>query len=125
MINELDIAAPAEVQNLDADVISTTQINLSWDANTETDLDYYRVFRDGVNIANTTDTYYYDTGLTPSTWYDYEVTAVDTSGNEGIPSDSISIRTPDIIPELPIYANILLVLSLLSVAIVFIFSRKK
>ncbi len=125
LVNELDIGAPAEVQNLDANAVSSTQINLSWDAIAATDLDYYKVYRDEVNIANTTNIHYSDTGLTPNTWYDYEVTAVDTSGNEGILSDTVSIKTLDTIPELPPIAISFIILVAVSGCGIVIITLKK
>ncbi len=65
------------------ETLSHTEIKLTWNANTESDLDHYNVYRDGAKIAETTSTTYTDTGLTPETTYTYEVSAVDTSGNEG------------------------------------------
>ncbi|MHA1200763.1 MAG: Ig-like domain-containing protein, partial [Candidatus Heimdallarchaeaceae archaeon] len=125
LINEIDIRVPAEVQGLAADWIATTQINLIWDANTETDLDYYRVFRDGVNIANTSNTYFNDLGLNPGIWYDYEVTAVDTNGNEGIPSDTFSVKTHDVVPEFPVFGlTILGLVGISALSSLVVFRRK-
>ncbi|MHA1813365.1 MAG: S8 family serine peptidase, partial [Candidatus Thorarchaeota archaeon] len=88
-----DTTPPAKVTGLDAQPLSQTEIKLTWDPNTESDLDHYNVYRDGVKIAETTDTTYTDTGLTPETTYTYEVSAVDTSGNEGEKSDPASATT--------------------------------
>ncbi len=123
-VNELDVN-PHEVQGLDAVAISTTEIDLTWYANIESDLDYYRVFRDGVNIANTSNTYYSDSGLTVGTWYDYEITAVDTSGKEGVPSSSVSIRTQDVVPEFLVFGiTILCLLGVSALVSLIIFKRK-
>ncbi|MHA1771056.1 MAG: fibronectin type III domain-containing protein, partial [Candidatus Thorarchaeota archaeon] len=65
----------------------------TWNANSESDLDHYNVYRDGVKIAETTSTTYTDTGLSPETTYTYEVSAVDTSSNEGDKSDPASATT--------------------------------
>ncbi len=97
-VNELDIP-PVQVQGLNAEAVSQTMISLSWSANYESDLAYYRVFRNNVNIANTTNTFLTDSGLSPNTWYDYTITAVDTNGNEGIPSNSVSVKTLDVTTE--------------------------
>jgi len=82
-----------EVNAKTTETLSHTEIKLTWNANTEPDLDHYNVYRDGVKIAETTDTTYTDTGLTPETTYTYEVSAVDTSGNEGEKSDPASATT--------------------------------
>lgn len=88
-----DTTPPAQVQGLVATEVSSSQIDLSWTANTETDLDHYSIYRDGVLIASTTQTSYSDTGLTASTTYTYEVNAVDASGNEGTKSSPASATT--------------------------------
>ncbi|MGD2073114.1 MAG: S8 family serine peptidase, partial [Candidatus Thorarchaeota archaeon] len=88
-----DTTPPAKVTGLIADPVSSTSIDLNWDANTESDLDHYNVYRDGVKIAETTDNFYTDSGLSPETTYSYEVSAVDTSSNEGEKSDPASATT--------------------------------
>ncbi|MFX0091700.1 MAG: lamin tail domain-containing protein [Candidatus Hodarchaeota archaeon] len=93
-----DATPPAQVTGLTATAISGSQINLSWNANTEGDLDHYVIYRDGVILTTTTVTSYSDTGLDDSTTYTYEVSAVDTSGNEGLKSDPVSETTPDTTP---------------------------
>ncbi|MHA1973179.1 MAG: fibronectin type III domain-containing protein, partial [Candidatus Hodarchaeales archaeon] len=93
-----DVTPPALVTGLTASAISASQIDLTWNANSETDLDYYNVYRDGVLIATTVGTSYSDTGLADGTTYVYEVSAIDTSGNEGLKSVSASATTFDITP---------------------------
>ncbi|MCF2137373.1 MAG: S8 family serine peptidase [Candidatus Thorarchaeota archaeon] len=88
-----DTTPPAKVTGLNADPLSQTEIKLTWNANSESDLDHYNVYRDGVKIAETTSTTYTDTGLSPETTYTYEVSAVDTSSNEGEKSDPASATT--------------------------------
>ncbi|MBS3793893.1 MAG: S8 family serine peptidase [Candidatus Thorarchaeota archaeon] len=88
-----DTTPPAKVTGLTADAISQTEIELNWDANVESDLAHYNIYRDGVKIADTTNNYYTDTGLDPDTTYTYEVSAVDTSSNEGEKSDPASATT--------------------------------
>ena len=88
-----DTTPPAKVTGLQATPISSSQIDLSWNANTEPDLDHYNVYRDGVLIASVTTTTYSDMGLTAGTTYTYEVSAVDTSGNEGLKSDPVTATT--------------------------------
>jgi hypothetical protein len=66
---------------------------IDWDANTETDLSYYNIYRNTVSdfvssvlVGNSSTEYFIDSNdgsgyLAKATWY-YFVTAVDTSGNE-------------------------------------------
>ncbi|MHA1330063.1 MAG: lamin tail domain-containing protein [Candidatus Hodarchaeales archaeon] len=93
-----DTTPPAQVTGLTATAVSGSQIDLTWDANSEVDLDYYNIYRDGVFLTTTTQTSYSDTGLTSETTYTYEVSAVDTSGNEGLKSSAASATTLDITP---------------------------
>ncbi|MHA1399585.1 MAG: S8 family serine peptidase [Candidatus Heimdallarchaeaceae archaeon] len=91
-----DTEPPSKVTGLIATAVSATQIDLNWNANSEPDLNYYNIYRDGVKIAETTATTYSDTGLQSSTTYTYEVSAVDNSGNEGVKSDPASATTQDV-----------------------------
>lgn len=92
-----DTTPPAQVTGLSANAVSSSQINLAWDANTEGDIDYYNIYRDGdvTPIGTTTATSYSDSGLSASTTYIYTVSAVDTSGNEGLKSTSASATTDE------------------------------
>ncbi len=88
-----DTTPPAQVKGLTASAVSTTQIDLSWTANTEPDLASYKIYRDGVYLTSTTVTSFSDTGLTANTLYNYQVSALDTSTNEGLKSASVSATT--------------------------------
>jgi endonuclease/exonuclease/phosphatase family metal-dependent hydrolase len=90
---EPDTTPPGQVTGLTAQTVSMSQIDLSWNANTENDLSHYRVYRDGALIAQSYQTIYSDTGLQPGTTYTYEVSARDTSLNEGPKSDPASATT--------------------------------
>jgi len=99
-----DVTPPAAPTNLTADAVSSTQIDLDWDDNTEPDLASYNVYRSTTNrftpgpenlyATGVLESAYSDTGCSPSTRYYYRVTAVDTSDNESEPSDQASARTP-------------------------------
>lgn len=85
---------PAAPATLSAQVVSSTQINLNWPASTGAT--GYAVYRDGNEIATTPNTYYNDTGLTPSTTYTYYVIAynsVGTKGQQSPPSSSLRMTT--------------------------------
>ena len=85
---------PAQVTGLSAVAVSASQIDLSWNANNEPDPDYYNIYRDNVFLALTTATSFSDTGLSSGAAYTYEVSAVNTSGNEGAKSAPSSATTP-------------------------------
>ena len=100
-----DTTPPSKVLGLTVIPVSSSQLNLAWTANTETDLGHYNVYRGttaGFAVNTATDTplaqpstnSYSDTnGLIQSTTYYYKVAAVDTSGNIGNVSDEISAIT--------------------------------
>ena len=76
---------PATVPaNLQATVISSSQINLSWSALTDNDIGVigYNIYRNGTQLTTTANTSYSDTGLSPSTTYAYTVSAYDAAGDE-------------------------------------------
>ncbi len=126
MQNYVDVTDPIKVQGVIADAVSSTQINLLWNSNPERDIDHYNVYRDGFKIAESSGNVYSDTGLSSGTWYSYEVSAVDSTGNEGIKSTSVLEKTHDepIIPEIPLnFAGIFILLT--SVVIVFRIRNKK
>ena len=89
-----DLTPPGQVQGLTATAVSQSQIDLSWMANAENDLDHYNIYRDGVLVATSTVNSFSDVGLSSGTSYTYEVSAVDTSGNEGARSLAVSATTP-------------------------------
>ncbi len=75
--------APFTMTNLKAG-----SVTLTWAPATDNvGVSGYRIFRDSVEIATTSQLSYNDTGLIPSTEYDYEIEAYDAAGN-------VSARTP-------------------------------
>jgi len=91
-----DTAAPAPPAGLTA-TASTTGVNLAWNANTEADLAGYNVYRSQsaggpftrINASPVVTTGYQDT-LAPQGTSLYQVTALDLSGLESVPSASAS-----------------------------------
>lgn len=85
-----DATAPT-VPTLTVTVISSSQINLSWTASTDSGgsgLAGYKIYKSGVQIHTTTSTSYSDTGLSPSTQYCYTVAGYDNAGNTSAQSTS-------------------------------------
>jgi hypothetical protein len=93
-----DTIPPTTPANLTATPISTSQIDLEWDASTDNFLfGGYQVWRDTVQIATTTLTNYSDTGLTASTTYDYFVIAFDDALNYSSSSNLVSANTLSVV----------------------------
>ncbi len=77
-------------------------VTMTWTPSTTPDLTGYHVYRGPgafgpwtrITLDRTNKTaYYQDAGLAPSTKYYFYVTAVDSAGNESVPSDFASINT--------------------------------
>lgn len=97
-----DTEAPTVPQNLVATAAGTSQIDLSWDASTDNvGVDHYSIYRDGGFLIDVTTTSHSDTGLTASTTYSYEVSAVDAAGNESAKSAPAQATTDDEPPPPP------------------------
>ena len=81
---------PAAPVGLTVNVISDTEIDLSWTA--VTSATSYNVYRDSVLVHSPSGNSQNDTGLTAATLYHYYVTAVNASG-EGAPSSTVDGTT--------------------------------
>ena len=89
-----DATPPSTPTGLSAAVVSSTQINLSWNASTDNvGVAGYKVYRDGVLTAITTTTSHSDTGLSTSTSYTYRILAYDSRGNISVQSAAVSAAT--------------------------------
>ncbi len=105
-----EVSAPATVSETPADAVAPAaptglvavpgdaQVELSWQDGGDYDISYSRVFRDGVQVAVVVGSSWTDTGLTNGATYQYEVVAVDTSGNASDPSDPTSAVPRDAVP---------------------------
>jgi len=91
-----DTIPPTTPTSLQANPISSSQINLTWTAATDNvGVIGYNVYRDGsLNPIDTSPTpSYSDSGLIASRTYSYEVSAFDATGNEGSKSTPASATT--------------------------------
>ncbi len=93
-----DTTAPSVPANLTSPGKSSSSIDLSWGASTDTGgsgLAGYNVYRNGAATpaAQVTGTTFTDTGLAASTAYTYTVRARDGAGNLSGPSNQISVTT--------------------------------
>ncbi len=92
-----DTTAPTVPTGLSAVAQSSSQINLSWNASTDTvGVTGYKIFRNGTQINSVSGTSYNDTGLAASTQYSYIVSAYDAAGNNSFQSSSVSASTQSV-----------------------------
>src|SRR5262245_738756 len=90
-----DTTAPSVPTNLTLQVVSSTQINLNWNASTDNvAVAGYRIYRDGAFLRSSSMIPLQDSGLTASTTSSYAVSAYDAAGNESAQSTSASATTP-------------------------------
>jgi len=92
-----DTTPPTTPTGLTATPVSANEIDLSWQASTDTGgsgLAGYMIYRDGNGpIAYPSGTTYPDSGLSPSTQYCYRVSAYDGAGNESLQSNESCAMT--------------------------------
>ncbi len=78
----VDTQAPSIPASLRAQAVSSSQINLTWNASTDNvGVTGYRIFRASAQIGTATGASYSNTGLSSSTAYSYTVAAYDAVGN--------------------------------------------
>ena len=89
-----DTQVPTVPANLNAQAMSSSQINLTWAASTDNvGVAGYRIFRGGTQIGTTAGTSYSNTGLSASTAYSYTIAAYDAAGNASGQSTAASATT--------------------------------
>ena len=89
-----DTTAPTQVDVSVATILDTS-VSLSWTESTDlAGPPQYDVYHDGSLVATTSDLFFEDTGLAPSTPYSYVVTARDVAGNS-TDSDPVGVVTAD------------------------------
>jgi len=89
-----DTTAPSVPTGLSATVISTSQIDLNWNASTDdTGVTGYSLYRNGIKVATTTSTAYSNVSLAAGTTYTFAVSAFDAAGNSSAQSGPVSSTT--------------------------------
>ena len=76
--------------NLTSSNVTSTSVDLSWDAVSQAD--GYKVYQDGVEVGAPTTNSYSVTGLTTATSYDFYVVATNENGDSG-QSNIVSVTT--------------------------------
>lgn len=75
-------------------VFAQTRAQLNWSASTDNvGVTGYNIYRNGVKVGTSNTTSFVDTGLTPSTSYNYTVKAFDAAGNESGASNQVTVTT--------------------------------
>jgi hypothetical protein len=105
----IDTTAPTVPKNLAGTPTATPTVVLTWTASTDiggVGIGGYRIFRDGVQIADnagtaTTFTDTNATGLIGSTTYQYTIAAYDLVKNASAQSSPISVTTPVVSESIP------------------------
>src|SRR5690606_4108691 len=94
----IDTTPPSAPTGLIALAVSPYDIDLFWsEASDNVGVAGYRVYRNGVAIADTAALFHADSGLDPLTTYAYAVTAIDAAGNQSAPSSEVEARTHAVI----------------------------
>jgi hypothetical protein len=89
-----DTTAPTAPSGLSATAVSSSQINLTWNASTDSvGVIGYRVFRGGSQIATSSTASYSNSGLSAATAYTYTVYAYDAANNQSATSAPASATT--------------------------------
>ena len=95
----IDTTAATKPTGLSAVAISTSQINLNWNASIdpESGISYYNIYRDNTLIGQSSVLFFNDLSLNPGTLHVYEVSAINGVGLESQKS------LPDTATTLPTY----------------------
>jgi glucose/arabinose dehydrogenase/chitodextrinase len=91
----LDTTPPSVPGNLGAQVFSSSEVNLSWNASSDNaGVTGYKIFRDGALVTTVPGTSYQDTGRSAGTTYSYTVLARDAAANESAQTSAVTATTP-------------------------------
>lgn len=90
-----DTEPPTTPTNLVASELSPYSVKLTWNGSTDNrGTPTYEVYQDGVRIAETPETSFNVTTLSPRTSYVFTVKAIDFSANRSNPSNAVTVSTP-------------------------------
>lgn len=95
-----DTTPPPCPSNLQSTGQTESTVGLAWAASydTQSEIAYYSIYRNGAFLARTTDRTYMDTGLSAGTTYDYYVTATNAPQWESSGCASLSVATASPVP---------------------------
>jgi hypothetical protein len=89
----VDGTAPDPPTSPQLTVVSSSEVKVSWTLSGSADVARYRVYRGSTLVATVAGSPYNDTGLSPSTTYSYQISAVDAAGNESAKTTAVSATT--------------------------------
>lgn len=101
-----DVSAPEPVSLTGG--ASASDVQLSWSASVSTDVNQYRIYRDGSLIHTLTDLSslsYLDSARANAS-YVYNVHAVDVAGNESLPSNDLNVTVNVSVPSAPLNLSV-------------------
>jgi len=94
-----DTLPPSIPTGLTATAVSSSQIFLVWLPSTDNvGVVGYKILRDGVQVATSSNSAYQDSGLSGATSHTYTVAAFDAAGNTSAPSAPATATTPVALP---------------------------
>ena len=91
-----DTTAPTPPTSITVTVLGSTSVELSWSGATDNyGIERYFIYRDGVKVTDVAafPRDYTDTGLSASTVYSYQISALDIAGNESALSTAVGVTT--------------------------------
>ena len=91
-----DSSPPSVPTSLTGIATSSSEISLSWNSNTESDLAGYDIYRNGGYLKSVVSASATDTGLQAGTQYCYIVIAYDTYANRSAESEEVCLETPPV-----------------------------
>ncbi len=92
----IDTEAPSSPTNLFVSSIMSRGVSLKWETSVDNNnVVNYDIYQDGNLIANSFDTTFTVTGLTPEKIYSYYVIAKDISSNQSTPSNTVRLTTKE------------------------------
>jgi parallel beta-helix repeat protein len=106
MVTTLDVTPPVAPTGLEIVNVTGNQIILTWDANTETDLEGFNIYMNASGTGSSGPYYklhtttaaitdFVVTGLAEETTFYFKITAFDEVPNESLLSDFVFVKTPD------------------------------
>ncbi len=108
---EIDLKPPFKPTGLKAQIINSTTVQLTWNPNSESDLAYYNIYRNGEKIGSAYMNNFTDSQAPPGEILRYQISAVDDDNNEGFKSNTLLLNTTYGLIKQPSAPNITLEVS--------------